>query len=171
MEIDDRFRLIGSIKYAADLGAAPGGWCQVLSQRSPDGAKIVAADLLPFDPVDKVEQFRGDFEEEDSRRRMTEILGQKADLVLSDMAPGAIGHAATDHIRLMRLAEAARLFAEEVLRNGGTFVVKILRGGEEKTFLESLKKKFDSVCFFKPKSSRSASAEIYAVAKGFERCG
>jgi 23S rRNA (uridine2552-2'-O)-methyltransferase len=170
MEIDDKFHLTENIKCAADLGAAPGGWCQVLSQRSSADTKIVASDLAIFDSVDKVEQIVGDFEDEDVKRRLTAALDQKADLIVSDMAPSVIGHAATDHIRIMRLAEAARLFAEEVLKPGGAFVVKVFRGGGEKAFLESLKKNFRTARFFKPESSRDASAEIYAVATGFAPC-
>jgi 23S rRNA (uridine2552-2'-O)-methyltransferase len=170
MELDDKFHLLQSAKYIIDLGAAPGGWSQVLSQRSADDAKIAAIDLLPFAAVDKVQQFRGDFVCENQRLALLNYLEQSPDLIVSDMAPPAIGHAQTEHIQIMELVENVRTFAQNVLRKNGSLVAKIFQGGREKSFLKSLEKDFRSVCFFKPKSSRSLSAEIYVVALGFEKC-
>ncbi|MDR2158173.1 MAG: RlmE family RNA methyltransferase [Holosporaceae bacterium] len=169
LEMDDKFHLIKNAKRIIDLGAAPGGWSQALSQRSSDKAKILAVDLLPFDSLDKVDQFCMDFEDEDARRKIMDHMGGRVDLIVSDMAPPAVGHAQTDHARIMRLVESARSFALEVLEKGGTFATKIFQGGREKFLLESMKKEFQKVCFFKPKSSRSLSAEIYIVAMGLKK--
>jgi 23S rRNA (uridine2552-2'-O)-methyltransferase len=168
MEADDKYHLIENAKYIVDLGAAPGGWSQVLAQRSPADAKIVAIDLLPFHPIEKVRQFCGDFENFQSA--VTDYLGQKADLVVSDMAPSTMGHAQTDHLRIMNLAESAYFFAENTLKKGGAFVAKIFQGGKEKSFAEMMKNDFQKDCFFKPKSSRNLSSEIYIVATGFQKC-
>jgi 23S rRNA (uridine2552-2'-O)-methyltransferase len=170
IEMDDKFHFIKNAKSIMDLGAAPGGWCQVLSQRSPSDARISAIDFLPFDFIDKVRQFCGDFENEDNRRKMGSYLGSKADLIVSDMAPSTTGHAQTDHIRIMRLAESVHAFARDVLEEEGTLVVKVFQGGREKSFLESLRSDFQKTCFFKPKSSRNCSVEIYVVATGFKKC-
>ena len=170
IEIDDKFHLIKNAKCIVDIGAAPGGWSQLLSQRSSDDARIAAIDLLQFAPLDKVQQFFGDFENEKNQQRIIDYLGQKADLIVSDIAPSTMGHAQTDHLRMMRLVRSAYAFAENVLHEGGSFVAKIFQGGQEKAFLEQLKKDFDKAMFFKPKASRSLSVEIYVVAMGYKKC-
>jgi 23S rRNA (uridine2552-2'-O)-methyltransferase len=167
IEMDDKYRLIKNAKCIVDLGAAPGGWSQVLAQRSSSEAKIAAVDLLPFHPLEKVQQFHGSFE--DLSEAILDYLGQKADLVASDMAPSTIGHPQTDHLRIMNLVEGAYLFTENALQKGGTFIAKIFQGGKEKPFVELLKKDFEKVCFFKPKSSRSLSSEVYIIAMGFKK--
>ncbi|MDR0968056.1 MAG: RlmE family RNA methyltransferase [Holosporaceae bacterium] len=169
IEIDDKFRLIKTAKRIADIGAAPGGWSQILSERSSDDAKIAAIDLSQFDPVERVRQFIGDFEDEKNQTAIMDYLGRKADLVVSDMAPSTIGHAQTDHICMMNLVESAYAFALNFLQDGGSFVAKIFQGGREKAFFESLKKNFQNARFFKPKASRDMSVEIYVVATGFKK--
>ena len=96
-----------------------------------------------------------------------ERLGGKADVVLSDMAANATGHRQTDHLRIMALAEAAVLFAREVLVPGGAFLCKVLQGGTEAGLLAELKRDFETVKHVKPPASRSDSAELYLLAKGF----
>ena len=137
VELDERFRLIRRGALVVDLGAAPGGWTQVAVQRG--AARVVGVDLLPVDPV----AGRGDAARRFHRARRcrsgwSRELGGKADLVLSDMAPNTTGHAATDHLRIMALAEAALEFALEVLAEGGGFVAKVFQGGAEKAMLERL---------------------------------
>ena len=162
-EIDEKFKLIKKSKRIIDLGAAPGGWCQLLSQKSSEDAKIVAIDLLNFDEIPKVQQFIGDFEDKENQKKIIEALGQKADLIVSDMAPSTVGHAQTDHLRIMNLVISAYDFALNTLTPGGSFVAKIFMGGKEKQFFERVKKDFTKAYFFKPKSSRSVSVEIYVV--------
>ena len=94
-------------------------------------------------------------------------LGAAPDLVLSDMAAPTSGHKATDHLRIMGLAEAAAAFACDVLENGGTFLAKVLQGGTERELLDLLKQSFASVRHIKPPASRSDSAELYVFATGF----
>ena len=104
------------------------------------------------------------------RRRLARIkaaLDGPADLVLSDMAAPASGHAGTDHLRIMALAEAAFDFAEETLAPGGAFVVKLLQGGAEAGLLRRLKRAFAKLRHVKPSASRADSAELYLVATGF----
>lgn len=170
MEIDDKFRLIKNAKCIVDVGAAPGGWSQLLSQRSSDDTKIAAIDLLKFSPIDKVTQFFGDFEDEKNQQQIVDFLGQKSDLIVSDIAPSTTGHSQTDHLRMMRLVNTVYAFAENVLIDGGAFVAKIFQGGQEKSFLDMLKQNFQKASFFKPKSSRALSVEIYVVAIGFKKC-
>jgi 23S rRNA (uridine2552-2'-O)-methyltransferase len=170
MEMDDKFHLTKNAKTIVDLGAAPGGWCQLLSERVEEDARIAAIDLVNFPSIPRVEQFIGDFTAEENQQKMVDYFGCKIDLVLSDMAPSSIGHPATDHQRLMNLVRGAHRFVKNVLTDRGNFITKIFQGGEEKKFFEELREDFEKVCFFKPKSSRSPSAEIYVVALGFKKC-
>ena len=130
-------------------------------------ARVVAVDLLPVDPVTGAVMLQGDFINPEVQARMVSELGGKADLVLADMAPNTTGHAATDHLRIMALAEAALEFAAEVLAEGGGFVAKVFQGGAERAMLERLKQRFAVVRHAKPPASRKESSELYVVATGF----
>jgi 23S rRNA (uridine2552-2'-O)-methyltransferase len=165
MELDDRFHLIRRGVRVVDLGAAPGGWTQVAVKRG--AARIIGVDLLPIDPVAGATLLLGDFTAPDMPDRLAAELSGKADLVLSDMAPNTTGHVATDHLRIMALAEAALAFAQEVLDEGGGFVAKVFQGGSERTMLEQLKRHFATVRHAKPPASRKESSELYVVATGF----
>jgi 23S rRNA (uridine2552-2'-O)-methyltransferase len=99
--------------------------------------------------------------------RLAELMGGPADIVLSDMAPNTSGHAPTDHLRIMALAELALEFAMQALTPGGTFVTKLFQGGSERTMLATLKQHFASVRHAKPPASRKDSSELYVVATGF----
>ncbi|HEX3401910.1 MAG TPA: RlmE family RNA methyltransferase [Acetobacteraceae bacterium] len=165
LELDDRFHLIRPGARVVDLGTAPGGWSQVAVKRG--AGRVVGVDLLPVDPVAGATLLLGDFTDEDMPGRLATELGGKADLVLSDMAPNTTGHAATDHLRIMALAEAALAFALETLAGGGAFVAKVFQGGAERQMLEQLKRHFASVRHAKPPASRKESSELYVVATGF----
>jgi 23S rRNA (uridine2552-2'-O)-methyltransferase len=165
VELDQRFRLLKRGARVVDLGAAPGGWTQVAV--AAGGAPVVAIDLLPVDPIAGATILQGDFLADDAPDRVRAALGGPADLVLSDMAANTSGHAATDHIRIMALADAALDFAIGVLAPGGGFVCKLFQGGGEKRFIDLLKRRFASVRFAKPPASRRDSSETYVVAQGF----
>lgn len=165
MELDDKYGLIGKGMRVVDLGAAPGGWSQIALQRG--AAKVVGIDLLPIIPVAGADFIEGDFMAEGMDKRLMEMLGGKADLVLSDMAPNTTGHVATDHIRIMALAETALHFATEILIPGGAFVAKLFQGGAERDMLNTLKLRFRTVRHAKPPASRKDSKEMYVVATGF----
>jgi 23S rRNA (uridine2552-2'-O)-methyltransferase len=165
IELDERFHLIRPGMRVVDLGAAPGGWTQVAVKQG--AASVVGVDLLPVDPIGGAVMLVGDFSDVEVQDRLVEMLGGKADLVLSDMAPNTTGHGATDHLRIVALAEAAVAFALEVLAEGGGFVAKVFQGGAERTVLEALKRHFASVRHAKPPASRKESSELYVVATGF----
>ncbi len=164
-ELDERFRLIRRGAHVVDLGAAPGGWTQVAVRRG--ATRVIGVDLLPVDPVPGAVMLQGDFTDPELQQRLIVELGGKADLVLSDMAPNTTGHAATDHLRIVALAENALAFALDVLADGGGFVAKVFQGGAEKTMLDMLKRHFASVRHAKPPASRKESSELYVVATGF----
>jgi 23S rRNA (uridine2552-2'-O)-methyltransferase len=165
LELDDKFGLVRKGARVLDLGAAPGGWTQVTVKRG--AASVLAVDLLPIDPIHGATLLQGDFSDPAMPQRLMAELGGSADLVLSDMAPNTTGHAATDHIRIVALAEMALDFALQVLSPGGAFVAKVFQGGSEKPILDLLKRNFTSVRHAKPPASRKESSELYVVATGF----
>jgi 23S rRNA (uridine2552-2'-O)-methyltransferase len=166
-EIDDQYRLLKPGARVIDLGAAPGGWSEVASRRAGPRGRVVAIDILEMKPIAGVEFLQLDFLDETAPSRLKTMLGGKADVVLSDMAANATGHRQTDHLRIMALAEAAAHFAREVLAEGGSFLCKVLQGGTETVLLAALKRDFASVKHVKPPASRTDSAELYLLARGF----
>lgn len=165
IELDDRYHLIRAGMRVLDLGAAPGGWSQVAVARG--ATTVLGLDLLPIDPVAGVRFLQGDFNDPAMPDLLRAELGGAADLVLSDMAPNTTGHQATDHLRIVALAELAADFAAEVLAPGGAFVTKVFQGGAERELLEPLKRRFANVRHAKPPASRKQSSELYVVAQGF----
>ena len=167
LELDERFKLFHPHQRIVDLGAAPGGWTQVAVKRVGERGKVVALDILPMDPVNGATVLQGDFNEEAAERAVLEALDGPADLVMSDIAPNTTGHNATDHLRIIALAELALDFAIRVLAPGGAFVTKVFQGGSEKELLSRLKQNFATVRHVKPPASRKDSSELYVVATGF----
>ena len=166
-QLDDRFHFLKNGARVVDLGCAPGGWTQVVVERCGRSAKIVGIDLSEVEPIEGATLLIGDFLDDDAPERLKTALGGPADVVLSDMAAHATGHAKTDHLKIMALVEVAYLFAQEVLAPGGTFVAKVLQGGTERELLTQLKRDFAKVAHVKPAASRADSAEMYLVASGF----
>ena len=173
-QIDDQIRILKPGAFVVDLGTAPGGWSQVAVERvrpTPGSGKVVGIDLTPVPPIAGATIVEGDFLADDAPQRLRELLGGKADVVMSDMAASATGDPQVDHIRIMALAEAAQDFAESVLAPGGAFLCKVLRGGSERGLLDRLRRNFTKVKHIKPPSSRADSAEMFVVATGFRGAG
>jgi len=171
IEIDDKHHFLKPGCRVVDLGAAPGGWSQVAAARvrAAEGrGKVVAIDMHGMDPIPAVTIFKKDFYDADAPDLLIAALGgEKADCVLSDMAAHATGHRQTDHINIMALAEAGYDFARTVLKPGGTYLAKVLRGGTEGELLKTMKKDFATVRHVKPMASRDDSAELFVLAMGF----
>jgi 23S rRNA (uridine2552-2'-O)-methyltransferase len=167
IEIDDKFKLFAPKQLVVDLGCAPGGWLQVVKQRVAAG-RIIGVDLQEVVPIDGVTVITGDFTDSIIVQNLVDILGgRKADVVLSDLAASSCGIASVDHVRIMALVKAVFSFCENTLRDGGSMVAKVLRGGTEHRLLAEIKKKFARVAHFKPSASRSDSSEMYIVATGY----
>lgn len=169
-ELDDKFHFLTKGKRVVDLGAAPGGWAQVASQRVKSDAMnpcVIAADILEMPSISGVTFLQGDITEEDAPAKIIALLHGKVHVVLSDMAPNTTGHGATDHMRIVDLCEIAYAFALETLEKGGVFVCKVRQGGTETQLLSDMKRQFTKVSHFKPLSSRKESPETYVVATGF----
>jgi 23S rRNA (uridine2552-2'-O)-methyltransferase len=169
IEIDDKARILRKGVRVVDLGAAPGGWSQIAAKRvgAPEAGRVVAIDILDMEPVPGVTFAKLDFLDPAAPHKLKEMLGGEADVVLSDMAANATGHARTDHLRIMALVELAADFACEVLAPGGAFLAKVLQGGTEASLLAGLKRDFAKVQHIKPPASRQDSAELYLLAIGF----
>lgn len=169
LEMNEKLDILKPGMTVIDLGAAPGGWCQVATAK---GCKVIAIDLLKMDELPDVTAFQMDFMDEEAPEILKKTLNMEtndglADIVLSDMAPNTIGHKQTDHLRIMAVVEAAYHFACEVLKPDGVFVAKVFQGGAQNTLLAEMKKSFRTVKHIKPPASRKESSEQYVVAEGF----
>ncbi|MBS0487325.1 MAG: 23S rRNA methyltransferase, partial [Proteobacteria bacterium] len=166
-ELIDRDRLLKPGMTVVDLGAAPGGWSQMVRERLRDSGRIVALDILPMQGIAGVECIEGDFREETVVKQLESMLdGAGVDLVLSDMAPNISGVEDADQARAMHLVELAQEFAAVHLKPGGAFVVKLFQGRGFDEYLKNLRKAYQRVSMRKPKASRARSPEVYAIATG-----
>lgn len=167
-EIQDKDRIIKPGHKVIDLGAAPGGWSQYASQLVGKHGRVVASDILPIDPLPFVEFVLGDFREDAVLQELLTTLGnEKADLVISDMAPNMSGMDAVDQPRAMYLCELALDMAQQVLKPGGDFVVKLFQGEGSDAFLKDVRSLFKQVKVRKPSASRPRSREVYVLARQF----
>ncbi len=169
-ELNEKFNILHKGDRVVDLGAAPGGWCQIAAKAVGPKGRVVGIDYLSMPPVEGAEVLEMDFLDEDAPDRLKALLDGEADVVMSDMAAPTTGHGATDHLRIIALAETALDFAEEVLAPGGHYVAKVFQGGPDNELLLRLKKSFKKIVHAKPKASRQDSAEMYVVAMGFKGC-
>jgi 23S rRNA (uridine2552-2'-O)-methyltransferase len=167
-QIDAKERLLRRGMLCVDLGAAPGGWSQYVTETLDSAVRIVAVDLLPMDALPSVEFVQGDFREPETLQRLQEKLGdRRADLVMSDMAPNISGNRAVDQPRSMYLAELAFDVCGEVLAEGGDFVCKLFQGEGSDAFVAAVKARFSRVRVTKPDASRAGSREVYLVARNY----
>jgi 23S rRNA (uridine2552-2'-O)-methyltransferase len=165
VEIDERFRILKPGMKVIDLGAAPGGWLQVALGKG--ASAVVGIDLLEIEPVSGAEFLQADFMDERARNAVRVMIGDKVDVVLSDMAANTTGHRETDHLRIVALVELAADFARELLKPGGSFIAKVFQGGTSNALLDAIKRDFTTVRHFKPPASRDGSPETYLIAMGF----
>ena len=164
LEIDERDHLIKAGMVVVDLGATPGGWSQVAANKVGDKGKVIALDLLPLNPLPRVEFIQGDFREDSVLAQLEEKLGGKQiELVISDMAPNISGIDLTDQARSIHLAELALEFAVQNLKPGGVFLVKVFQGVGFEDYVKILRKHFAKVASRKPKASRDRSNEVYML--------
>lgn len=168
-ELDEKYRLFRPGQRVVDLGAAPGSWSEYVAARVGDRGRVIALDILPMDALAGVEFIQGDFQDEAVLAALLRALGdQRADLVISDMAPNMSGMDAVDIPRTMYLVELAHELAKQVLRRGGVFLCKLFQGEGSDIWLRSLRTDFGSVVVKKPKASRSRSREVYVLARDFK---
>lgn len=161
-EIEQKYKIIENSKEILELGSSPGGWTQVILNYNSK-TNITCFDLLDM----KMNNQRIAFYREDFLKYNFTNLKNKFDLVLSDVAPNTTGHQSTDHLRISQLIYEVIDRLEIILKKQGSFIFKIWKGEEEKEIIKMLKKIFDKVEYFKPKSSRQESSEIFIISRGF----
>ena len=169
LEIDEKFKIFKRGYKVLDLGSAPGGWSQVISEKVGSN-NVLAVDILDMNPIAGVKFIKQDFLAPNAQEVIMNSMDGGAggyDVVVSDMAANTTGDRKLDHLRTINLVENALDFALKVLKPNGSFVSKIFMGGAEKELMDKLKVNFKKVKHFKPKSSRSDSVEMYVVAVGF----
>ena len=162
IEIERKFNFIKNSKEIIDLGSAPGGWCQVVLQCNPK-AKVTAVDSLN----QKFKHSNIFFIKDDLNNVDFKSLNKKYDLILSDLAPNTTGHKSTDHLRLSNFIYLIIENLDFIAKLESNFVFKIWKGSEESLIIKLLKQKYKQVTYFKPKSSRNDSSEIYIVGQKF----
>ena len=171
-QMDQQFHFFKPGVRVVDLGCAPGGWTQVAAKAvhsQPQNPLVIGLDLLPTDPIEGALLLQRDFRDPAVASELIDLLGgQKANVVMSDMAANTTGNHMVDHLRIIGLVENAYHFAVQVLAPGGTFIAKIFQGGTEANLLNEMKRYFRAVKHVKPDASRKDSCEFYVVATGFK---
>ncbi len=169
IEINDKDKLFRPAMRVVDLGAAPGGWSQIAAKLVGDKGTIIASDILEMAPLPGVTFVQGDFTEQEVYEAILAEMGdEKADLVISDMAPNMSGNSSSDQPQAMYLVELALDMAAQVLRPGGNFLVKVFQGEGFEEYLKAMRAQFSSVVTRKPDASRARSREVYLLGRQYK---
>jgi 23S rRNA (uridine2552-2'-O)-methyltransferase len=166
-QMQEKFRIIRRGDVVVDLGAAPGSWSQVAAKLVGSDGRVVALDLQPIDPISGVNLVQGDMLDAEVRARVAAMVDGRADVVLSDAAPETTGIKLRDHVRSIELARTAFEFAQDLLGDGGSMVLKIFEGEDFPDLLRDVKRAFRRAQGHKPSASRDESWEIFIVARGY----
>jgi 23S rRNA (uridine2552-2'-O)-methyltransferase len=168
-QIHERFTVVRKGEAVADLGAAPGGWSQVLVELVGPEGLVVGVDLQRIKPIQGATFLQGDFTQRATHDRLSALLADKGrtalDAVVSDMAPDMSGNYELDQVRSIHLAEMALDFADKHLRPGGAFVCKVFEGADFPEFRAEVKRRFKRLHQYHPAASRKSSSEVYLVGK------
>lgn len=163
--INKKFKILKGAKYILDLGAAPGSWLQYISQSNKASNMIVGVDLKEIKAIENVKTIKGDFTLSEVWDKLDQILlGNKLNLICSDMAPNTVGTKSINHINIMNLAESVFSFSASLLDKNGSLVIKLFEGNKTKAFFNKLRLDFKEVHFFKPEASYKDSSEIFIIA-------
>lgn len=167
IEMQERYNLFKQGMTVIDLGAAPGGWSQVVAKLVKPNGLVIALDVLKMEPISGVDFIQGDFTDDEVLKTLLEKIDNtnKVDWVISDMAPNLSGNASIDIPRAMYLAELALDFALKVLKPTGGFLIKVFQGEGFDTLFSEIKGNFSMVSIRKPKASKSRSREVYILAR------
>jgi 23S rRNA (uridine2552-2'-O)-methyltransferase len=168
LQLNSSYRILKKGNKVVDLGCAPGGWLQVATKEVGSSGRVVGIDLKPVEPVAGATILQGSIEDPYMLARIADILGGKADVVLSDLAPNVSGVWDIDQARQISLSTTALGFAKQVLRGGGSAVFKVFEGEMLGEFKAELKNSFGRVLLSKPTASRQESSELYVVCLDFK---
>jgi 23S rRNA (uridine2552-2'-O)-methyltransferase len=169
LQMNRSYNIIKKGDKVVDLGCAPGGWLQVAVKEVRSSGKVIGIDLKPVTPVADAIILQGSIEDPNMLSKISKILGCKADVVLSDLAPNVSGVWDIDHARQISLSTIALRFAQYVLRIGGSSVFKVFEGDMLEEFRSELRKSFGKVLLNKPSASRQESSELYIVCLNFKQ--
>lgn len=169
-QIQKKYRILNKGDTVLDLGAAPGGWSQIVKKIVGENGKVIGIDLSSIKPIDGIVFLKGDMTEESSLEEIKDVIGkdQKADVVLSDMSPDITGNYSMDQARSIYLCEKALDTAKIFLKKDGFFVCKVFEGEDFKGFVDNVLQSFKSVKRFSPSASRKSSSEIYLIGKYYK---
>lgn len=169
IEMQEKDKLFKQGMTVVDLGAAPGGWSQILTRYVGGNGQVFALDILDMPPLADVTFIQGDFTEDTVYQQLCDLTtGKKIDWVISDMAPNLSGNRGTDQAQSIYLCELALDFAQQALTKGGGFIAKLFQGEGSDAFVAMVKESFTKVVIRKPKASRPRSREVYVVAFNFK---
>jgi 23S rRNA (uridine2552-2'-O)-methyltransferase len=169
-EIAERMGVVKPGIAVLDLGAAPGGWLQVLGKRVGPSGLVVGVDLVEIKSLSlpQVKTLVADVTAPEFAAKLAELCPRKLDLVTSDMAPKTTGIRASDEARSLQLCRIALACAERHLKSGGAFITKVFMGGDFKAFETEVRKHFETVKVMRPEATRERSFEVYLTARGFK---
>lgn len=168
IEVQDAYKIIKSGNSVLDVGAWPGGWTQVALNYVGDSGSVTAIDLQALDPIDdpRCKLIAGD------ARDLEQILGTSEpsfDVVVSDMSAKLTGIKEADQAAAVGCAELALYVAQQNLKQGGNFLVKVFKGGDVEGFVKSTRPMFNKLLRSELKSTRNTSNEFYVIGLGFKR--
>ena len=161
-EIEKKYGIIKKSKDILELGSSPGGWTQVIINSN------ISSNITCFDLLDmKIKNNRINFFKKDFLSYNFKNKNVRFDLILSDLAPNTTGHKSTDHLKISQMIFEIINILDSTIKNKGWFIFKIWKGEEEKEIIKKLKSIFKKVEYYKPKSSRQESSEIFIIAREF----
>lgn len=168
LEIHEKYNIFLNDGPILDLGCAPGSWSQVVKKITPN-VKVLGIDLININPPQGVDFICGDLFDEITQQNMVNFAKtSKYSVIMSDISPSTTGIKTVDHLRILNVCEQVFVLSQNLLKNNGTMICKLFHGNLERNFFDKIKKNFDLVEYFKPKSSRKESNEIYLIAKRFK---
>ena len=164
IEINEKFKILKNNISLVALGAAPGSWSQYISKNFKN-IKLLSIDLKRIEEIKNSYQIIGDFNDKESQNKIKDYFKSKVDVVLSDMAENTTGNKNLDVISNSELCKEAMNFAQEILRDNGSFVCKIFMGSTFNEIINESKQIFKETKVFKPSSSRKYSKENFIICK------
>ena len=164
-EIDQKFNIFKNVKTAIDIGSCPGGWSEYAIKKIRSG-KLLAIDITEMEPIDGVSFIQGNIQDQILQEKLFEEIGNKKfDLIISDMSPNKTGNKVSDQYKFYNIADSILEFSQKGLMSKGMLVMKVFIGHGFEEFKSDLRENFETVIYFKPKSSRKESRETYVIAK------
>ena len=164
-EIDQKFNIFKNVKKVIDIGSCPGGWSEYAIKKIRSG-KLLAIDINQMEPIDGVSFIQGNIQDQILQEKLFEEIGNKKfDLIISDMSPNKTGNKVSDQYKFYNIADSILEFSQKGLMSKGMMIMKVFIGHGFEEFKSDLRENFETVIYFKPKSSRKESRETYVIAK------